>query len=75
LNNEPKWQDKLKGLQKINWSRTNSDWTGRCVINSSMTNNRKAAELTCIQIKTHLNIPLTDKEKFVEQTFKETRNG
>tara|TARA_R110000744_G_scaffold206468_3_gene325065 strand:+ start:2100 stop:2603 length:504 start_codon:yes stop_codon:yes gene_type:complete len=75
LNNDPKWQSKLKGLQKINWSRNSINWSGRCVINNSMTNNRKAAELTCIQIKSHLNIPLTDKEQLVEKTFKEARNG
>jgi DNA sulfur modification protein DndB len=75
LNNEPKWHSKLKGLQKINWSRQNSDWNRRCVNNKSMTNNRKAAELTCIQIKTYLKIPLTDKEKSVEKSFIEERNG
>ncbi|WP_410965404.1 DNA sulfur modification protein DndB, partial [Salmonella sp. ZJHZ19_0056] len=69
LNNEPKWHNKLKGLQKINWSRQNSDWNRRCVNNKSMTNNRKAAELTCIQIKAYLKIPLTDKEKSVEKSF------
>ncbi|MDO6559906.1 DNA sulfur modification protein DndB [Paraglaciecola chathamensis] len=75
LSSGPEWQSKLKGLQQIDWSRTNLDWTGRCVINHSMTNNRKAAELTYIQIKTYLNIPLSDKELLIEQSFKETRNG
>lgn len=75
INNDSKWQSTLKGLQNINWSRTNPDWLGRCVINNSMHNVRKAAELTCIQIKLKLQIPLTSKEQSVERIFKEERNG
>ncbi|NWO02094.1 MAG: DNA sulfur modification protein DndB [Idiomarinaceae bacterium] len=75
LKNDDNWQSTLKGLKEINWSRTNPEWTGRCVNNKSMTNNRNAAELTCIQIKNNLKIPLTDKEKAVERSFLEERNG
>lgn len=75
LNNDKNWQQKLEGLQDINWSRGDSAWSGRCVINQSMTNNRKAAELTCIKIKTLLKIPLTDKETLVEALFIKERNA
>lgn len=74
LANEPNWQKKLEGLQTINWNRSNSLWSGRCVMNNSMTNNRKAAELTCIKIKTVLGVPLTAKEELAEAVFIKERN-
>ncbi|OED68975.1 peptidase [Vibrio splendidus ZS-139] len=70
LSNDSNWKESLKGLSTINWSRKNNDWKGRCVNNDSMTNNRKAAELTYIKIKEQLNVSLTEKEQNVEQLFK-----
>ncbi|KAA8598629.1 DNA sulfur modification protein DndB [Vibrio cyclitrophicus] len=70
LSNDSNWKKSLKGLSAINWSRKNNDWKGRCVNNDSMTNNRKAAELTYIKIKEQLNVSLTEKEQNVEQLFK-----
>ncbi|MCL1060691.1 DNA sulfur modification protein DndB [Shewanella benthica] len=75
LKNEKNWKAKLAGLQNINWSRTNPDWQGRCVLNGSMHNNRKFAELTYIQIKKLLNMPLNEKENNIENAFKGARNG
>jgi len=68
--NDPDWQQTLKKLSEINWSRNNDGWNGRCVNNKSMTNNRKAAELTCIKIKEYMEVPLTEKERASEQQFK-----
>ncbi|MEZ9929691.1 DNA sulfur modification protein DndB [Vibrio breoganii] len=70
LANDHNWKRTLEGLSKIDWSRTSNDWKGRCVNNNSMTNNRKAAELTYIKIKEQLNVSLTEKEQNVEQLFK-----
>ncbi|MCG9753042.1 DNA sulfur modification protein DndB [Vibrio brasiliensis] len=70
LSNDSNWKKTLEGLSAINWSRKNNDWKGRCVNNDSMTNNRKAAELTYIKIKEQLNVSLTEKEQNVEQLFK-----
>ncbi|MCE2594917.1 DNA sulfur modification protein DndB [Motilimonas cestriensis] len=75
LKNDLNWREVLKGFEQINWSRNNPDWAGRCVVNKTMTNTRKAAELTCIKIKSYLNIPLTDKEQVAEKSFVEERNG
>jgi len=75
IKHDQNWQSTLTGLQQINWNRSNPDWTGRCVINNAMTNNRKAAELTCIQIKKQLDITLTEKEQITESLFKGDNNG
>ncbi|TMO73662.1 DNA sulfur modification protein DndB [Pseudoalteromonas aurantia] len=74
LKHDSQWQKTLKGLGDINWSRSNNAWRGRCVNNNAMTNNRKAAELTCIKIKEFLNVTLTNKEQSAEQAFKGANN-
>lgn len=74
-NKSKSWRQSLTKLSNINWSRSNQDWIGRCVINNAMTNNRKAAELTYIKIKILLALELTEKELAIETNFKEARNG
>lgn len=75
INNDKQWKKSLKNLKEIDWSRAHSNWNGRCVINGSMHNNTKAAQLTAIMIKKLLNKELTPKESQLENTFNETKNG
>jgi len=75
LEHDKQWKKTLKGLKKINWSRSNPDWQGRCVINGSMNNNNRSAELTCIQIKKQLNAALSEKEMHLENKFSEEHHG
>ena len=67
--NDKKWKQTLKRLKKGDWSRSNPDWAGRCVVNGSMYNNTKAAKLTCIKIKQLMSIELSESEKAAEQTL------
>jgi DNA sulfur modification protein DndB len=62
-------------LKKINWDKANKNWEGRCVINGSMHNNPKAAQLTAIKIKLLIGSQLTDKELSSENKFIEHKNG
>ncbi len=75
LENDKGWKKTLKELKKINWDRTNKNWEGRCVINGSMHNNPKAAQLTAIKIKMLIGSQLTDKELIAEDKFIENKNG
>lgn len=57
---------KLKGLKKIDWSRSNPEWSGRCIIDGRMTKNGSSILLTSAYIKTMLDIPLTALEEIAE---------
>ncbi|AWB57200.1 DNA sulfur modification protein DndB [Colwellia sp. Arc7-D] len=74
LENDKNWKKTLKELKKVDWSRKNKNWDGRCVINGSMHNNPKAAQLTAIKIKLLIGSQLTDKEVLTEKTFIEAKN-
>ena len=39
------WKQKLKGLRNMNWSRTNSQWEGRLLLNGRMLKNAIGVEL------------------------------
>lgn len=69
LKHDKKWKQTLKRLKKVDWSRSNSDWSGRCVINGSMYNNTKAAKLTCVKIKQLIGIELSESEEAIELTL------
>ncbi|MBE0506982.1 MAG: DNA sulfur modification protein DndB [Marinospirillum sp.] len=69
------WEKTLEGLRSINWSRKNKDWQGRCIINKSMRNSGGAIELTRIQIKKYLSLPLNERETKTEQSFTEAHYG
>jgi len=70
------YKQTLKSLQKIDWRRTNKmNWEGRCISQGRMIHNNNAALLTVVTIKKQLKLPLSEKEKAVEKTFIEERNG
>ena len=39
------WKNKLKGLQKIDWSRSSPSWQGRLLLQGSMLKNKIGIEL------------------------------
>lgn len=71
LNNDTSWKETLKSLKSIDWSRNNSDWTGRCVVNGNMYNNSKAAKLTCAKIKQLIGIQLSENELAQERMLQQ----
>lgn len=52
------WKVKLRGLKKINWSRTEPTWEGRTIVSGRISKSTSAVALTAIQIKKSLGIPL-----------------
>jgi len=74
LENDKNWKQTLQKLNQIDWSRTNKNWDGRCVINGSMNNNSKAAQLTAAKIKLLIGSQLTAKELLAESKFSENEN-
>lgn len=53
----------LRNLQKINWLRTNPDWSKRTIINGRISTKNQSIKLTYLKIKELIGIPLTDTEK------------
>ena len=63
----------LKGLEKINWKRSNSVWKLRVIRNNGrMINSEKSISLAAIAIKNMLGIDLLEDEVFEEDSFKDT---
>jgi DNA sulfur modification protein DndB len=68
LKNHPKdWQQRLDGLQKIDWSRNNAQvWEGRALIGGKVSKVTTNVTLTTNVIKKALSLPLDDEQKKVE---------
>ena len=77
LHDDKNWKNKLKGIKSIEWRRSNkNNWEGRCCTSlGRMNHTNTAAILTLNKIKSHLNLPLTDKQQIEENKFLEARNG
>jgi DNA sulfur modification protein DndB len=56
------WKGRLLDLQGINWSKTNPDWDGVCMVANSVVSNRQARQATKAYLKMHVGLPLTDAE-------------
>ncbi len=71
-NKEIDFTKKLKGLKKIDWSRSCSlNWSGRTIRNDGkIINNENAIVLTCSKIKQLLNIKLSPDELIKERSIK-----
>ncbi len=71
LKHDERWKQTLKRLRDVNWSRSNVEWAGRCVVNGGMYNNTKAAKLTCAKIKQLIGVELSDSEIAAEQALQQ----
>lgn len=63
------WQDRLKGLSKIDWSRQNKSWEGRALVHGRLSKARTNVLLTGNYIKKNLGISLNDVEDQLEKEF------
>lgn len=63
------WQDYIRQLGEIDWSRENEDWEDRIIVNGRVRKNTQTLHLTAIQIKKLLNLPLTEFEQKIEKEF------
>lgn len=56
------WKDKLAGLEKIDWSKTNPDWQDVCIVAHSVVSNRQARAATKAYIKGRLGMEMSEAE-------------
>jgi len=54
------WKEKLRGLKDINWSRNNSEWEGRLLLNGRMLKTTLGVELAANTILKKCGIPLSE---------------
>lgn len=68
LRQHPKdWRKRLKGLEKIDWSRANAEvWEGRAMIGGKVSKVSTNIVLTTNVIKQALSLPLSEEEQRVE---------
>ena len=58
------WKKYLKGLGKVNWSRSSTQtWEGKALINGRVSKSTNSVKLTSIELKEQLNIPLSVEDK------------
>ena len=69
------WKTKLKSLQKIDWSRSNTKlWEGRAMNGGKVSKARDNILLTVNILKKCLGIPLSKEEEKTEKRFQRRRN-
>lgn len=75
LAQEPRgWKPKVKAIQEIDWSRSNSKvWEGRALVSGRVSKAMLHVNLTAIHIKQALGLPLTAKEKQLEDRLQRDR--
>jgi len=61
------WKQKLKGIKKIDFRRTNKDWEGRAVIGGRLTKIHINILLTANYLKKKLGLPLDENQKKLEK--------
>jgi DNA sulfur modification protein DndB len=68
---EPKkWKDRLSGLDKVNWSRSNRKvWEGRAMIGGRVSKAHSNVLLTAALLKHSLNLTLSGEEQKLESSF------
>jgi DNA sulfur modification protein DndB len=73
---ESTWRSGLKGLRKIDWSRTNASlWEGRAMIGGRVSKAANNVILTTNALKTQLGLELTAEERRVESSLTKRGNG
>jgi DNA sulfur modification protein DndB len=77
LGQEPRnWRTKLKALQKIDWSRSNSKvWEGRALVSGRVSKALTHVNLTANLLKESIGLPLSAKEKQLEARLRKERKA
>lgn len=74
--NPRNWQKKLRGLRKIDWSRSNTRlWEGRALHLGRLSKAQNNVALTANVIKKELGLPLSPTEEDVEHLYAKTQRG
>lgn len=70
------WEKRLKKLENLDWSRSNSQqWEGRAMNAGRLSKRNVNVTLTGNLIKQQLGLTLTAEERELESEFKRSRNG
>jgi DNA sulfur modification protein DndB len=70
------WEEKLAGIEKIDWRRSNSSlWEGRALLGGQVSKAHQNIILTTNAIKNALKLPLSPEEQRVEDAFNWEENG
>lgn len=56
------WEERLTALQEIDWSKSNPQWEGVCVVAGSVSSNRQSRQATKAFVKRALGLALTEAE-------------
>ncbi|MEZ4453124.1 MAG: DNA sulfur modification protein DndB [Nannocystaceae bacterium] len=65
--NPERWKQSLRGLKKLDWSRSNIQlWEGRALLNGRISKTQSSVQLTANVIKTTLGISLTSHDRQIE---------
>lgn len=66
---ERNWRNKLKGLRKVDWRRSVSDWEGRATVGGNVSKNSQNVILTTNFIKAGLGLALSPEEQRLEDAM------
>lgn len=71
ISSEPKrWRDRLKGLRKVDWARSNTKlWEGRAMIGGRVSKAHNNVILTASALKRSLALPLSPEENRIEMNL------
>ncbi|MFP2770762.1 DNA sulfur modification protein DndB [Oceanisphaera sp. KMM 10153] len=61
------WQQELGKLSTIDWRKTNPEWIRRTMLHGKLSKSNTAIQLTCNELKHHLNLSLSPEEKMLEE--------
>jgi DNA sulfur modification protein DndB len=64
-----KWEDQLKVLRKIDWSRSNPDWEGRVMYGGRLSKSRACVSFMTAYLKNAMKLPLTAEEERLEKAY------
>jgi len=63
------WTELLRGLRKIDWSRSNQDWEGRIMYGGRLSKSKTSINFMTSYLKQNLDLPLTADEEKLERAY------
>ncbi|MFI9718192.1 DNA sulfur modification protein DndB [Streptomyces sp. NPDC052396] len=64
-----RWKKQLAPLEKVDWSRANSDWEGRAIVGGRVSKSHQNVTLTVNYLRHHLGLGLSPEERRVEDAY------
>lgn len=70
---QTKWNEVIRRIEDIDWSRSNPEWSGRAIINGRISKSNTSVILTAVYIKKKIGMPLTASEVAQEEGYQSGR--